>query len=168
MTSRALLSAFVFLATMLAGPMADAKEIREPSANVAFELPDNWTTAACTKPWTCVAAPGGGWNIRMTGTEHRPSDLGADENFLLGIVRSHMSDIKADAHAEKVAWDNFAGSRVTGVGKYEGAPWRFEVYMMLDKKDANRGVAILVLGSYDGWAHHATQGMTQLRHLRAL
>jgi hypothetical protein len=162
------LPAALFLAASTLAGAAEARQIRETVARVEFDLPDTWQLiTACNSGWTCVMGPGNEFNLRMNGTEYHPSDLKGDETFLIEkVVKAHLSNPKINQHAYKTTWDNFEGSELSGTGMSEGKEWRFTVYVMLDKKDAKRGVALLALGSEGGWSRNFAVAIGAVRKMR--
>jgi hypothetical protein len=163
----ALHAGFLLAAITLATVPAHAgPEIREPTARVAIDLPNGWIPIACSH--ACASAPDKHFNVRLIGTTHRASELQADEEWLLkNVVTAHLSNYRVDKRAQRVDWDSFGGSELSGTGRYENADWRFTAYALIDRKDHNRAVAMLVLGADSSWPRDFPGLLTSLKKMRA-
>jgi hypothetical protein len=165
--NRSSLHAGFFLAaiTLATVPAHAGPEIREPTARVAIDLPNGWIPIACSH--ACAAAPDKHFNVRLIGTTHVAKELEADEDWLLkNVVAAHMSNYKVDKRAQRVEWDSFGGSELSGTGRYMDADWRFTAYSLIDRKDKTRAVAMLVLGADSQWPRDFPALLVSLKKMR--
>lgn len=104
----------------------------------------------------------------MQGTEHGLSQEAADEEHALTFLKAHFNDIKVERHAKRLEWGNFIGIEVFGVGKEKnGAPGKFFLLLLVDKKNTAKGAVVLGTGTLAGFDKHHPGIYEALHTMRA-
>jgi hypothetical protein len=154
MKVRTALASVIVGAALFCAVPASATELREPKAHFIVDVPDSWVITADGN--YAVAHPKDqSFHLRMQGTEHGLSQEAADEEHALTFLRHHFNDIKVDKHAKRVEWNNFVGIEIYGTGKEKnGAPGKFFLLLITDKKNSSKGAVVLGTGTVAGFEKH--------------
>lgn len=150
----ALASVFVLAGLLAVTVPAEANELRERKAHFIVDVPDSWKVD--TEGNFAIAFPKDeSFHLRMQGTSHGLTQEEKDEEHAISFLRGHFSDIHVTRHAKHVEWNNFKGVEVFGTGKESnGAPGKFFLLLIVDKKDNSKGAVVVGTGTESGFDKH--------------
>lgn len=154
---RVLVSLACTVAFLAALPALAAQELREPYARLVVDLPNNWVLT--TENNYAVAYPQDkSFHLRMIATTHGMTQAQADEDYALGFLKQHFSNIVVSQHARTLSSvaKGYTGWEIFGTGNEikSGTPGRFFLALIVDRTNAQKGAIIIGTGTLSGFDKH--------------
>jgi hypothetical protein len=142
-----------------------AAEMKEPGAHVVFDMLDGFSLQM-SNGWAAATDSAEDFAVRMRGTDHGFTDIVADEKYALDFV-TEIKNAKIAKHGTMVNFDNFGAMVLSGSAQFDNRDTLFSIYLAIDKKNAKRGVVILVTSNDAGYRKYMDRTVAALRKLHS-
>jgi hypothetical protein len=147
---------FVMAALLTVAP-AEAQQVRETAARCVVDVPDDWSVRTKTTNFTITVAdpPERNVHLILSSTNHGMTEHQLDQARMMQFLQNVYSDVKVTVPAKSLdSWPDFNGIEVGGTAKDGSTPLKFQMFLLMEKKNPKNGVVAIIAGDQDGFAKH--------------
>lgn len=166
MRLRNVLGALALGAAVSFAGSVEAREVREPRAHLAVDVPDSWAVET-EGDWVKTFPEDRTFHLRIKGIEHGGWQEHEAEERAKVFLLEHFGDITIETHARHINYNGFEGHELfgRGIGR-DGTRRKFFALILRDKANPRKGAVALGIGTHEGYDRHNRGIYEALRTLR--